>query len=236
MNDHPRHEEQVAPYLLSALPDADERDFERHLAGCADCRAEADRLRPAADALPRSVTPLAAPPRIKRSLMDTVEREAAERRGERPRRSPGERLGMLLPETLRLRPAVLAGAAVVLAALVFAAGFGVAQLGDESRTLSASVDDRRAPAGSGQLVTADGTGGTLRVRGMPEPRGGFVYQAWVKRRGEVVPQDTFEVGEDGSGAVGVEEDLQGAEAVLVTREPPSGSRRPSGPPVMRVTL
>ena len=52
------------------------------------CRDEVDRLRPAADALPRSVQPLAAPPSLKASLMAVVEAEARERAGtERPARA-----------------------------------------------------------------------------------------------------------------------------------------------------
>ena len=53
--------------------------FESHLAGCARCREEVERLRPAAEALPRSVTPLGPPPSLKASLMEEVEGEARER-------------------------------------------------------------------------------------------------------------------------------------------------------------
>ena len=42
----------------------------------------------------------------------------------------------------------------------------------------------------------------------------------------IIPQPTFEVGPDGSGAVAVPEDLSDAQAVLVTREARGGATRP----------
>jgi Anti-sigma-K factor rskA len=71
---------------------------------------------------------------------------------------------------------------------------------------------------------------------MPSPGRDRVFQAWVQRDGAVVPQPTFEVGEDGGGAVAVPDDLSDAEAVLVTREPRGGARAPSEPPLIRVPL
>jgi hypothetical protein len=52
----------------------------------------------------------------------------------------------------------------------------------------------------------------------------------------IEPEPTFEVGADGSGAVAVPEDLSGAQAVMVTREPRGGSRAPSEKPILTVTL
>jgi hypothetical protein len=91
---------------------------------------------------------------------------------------------------------------------------------------------------SGSLkIQGDGRDGAiLRVRGMPSLKTGQVYQAWVQRDGMVEPEPTFEVGANGSGAVAVPEDLSGAQAVLLTREPRGGSRAPSEKPIMTVTL
>ena len=71
---------------------------------------------------------------------------------------------------------------------------------------------------------------------MPSPGRGRVYQAWVQRDGMVEPQPTFEVGADGRGAVAVPEDISGAQAVLLTREPRGGSRAPSEKPLLTVRL
>jgi anti-sigma-K factor RskA len=169
---------------------------------------------------------------LKTSLMEVVEREAGERGG-----APKERRRLRLPSLGGLRPALVAGAL----ALGLLAGFGVARLADDqadTRTVVAEVDRGRIPQGTGRLeVIGDGEDGAiLRVQGMPSLGARQVYQAWVQRDGAVVPQPTFEVGEDGGGAVAVPDDLSDAQAVLVTRELRGGARAPSEPPILRVTL
>ena len=75
--DHTEYREEIGAYLLGALTDLERQAFERHVAGCAECRDELERLRPAADALPRSVEQVEPPPGLKTSLMDVVESEDA---------------------------------------------------------------------------------------------------------------------------------------------------------------
>jgi anti-sigma-K factor RskA len=232
--DHARYADDVGAYLLGALSEIEARAFERHLEECAACREELERLRRAADALPRSVEQVEPPPGLKRSLMEVVEREAAER-GTAPAREP---LAARLRRALVPRAPRLALAGLVAVALV--AGFGTAQLvsDDDTRTLTASVDERRAP-GAGATLTIDGDGddgGILRVQGLDDLPPGRVYQAWVQRDGMVVPQPTFEVSGDGSGAVAVPDDLDDADAVMVTRERRGGARAPSEDPIVSVAL
>ena len=240
--DHTTYREEIGAYLLGALTD-DERDaFEQHLEDCVECRAEIEQLRPAAAALPRSVDQVAPPATLKTSLMEIVEREAREAaagEGEQTWAAPPARSRPPLRERLRLpslRPAFAVGALVV----GLAVGFGVAQLGGDegARTVAATVDQNRIPQGSGDLrIEGDGEDGAiLRVNQMPDLRGREVYQAWVQRDGMVIPQPTFEVGPDGSGAVAVPEDLSGAQAVLVTREPRGGATTPSEQPILSVPL
>jgi predicted anti-sigma-YlaC factor YlaD len=225
--DHTTFKDEVGAYLLGALSDAERASFEGHLVDCPECRHELERLRPAADLLPRSVEQVEPPPSLKRSLMEVVEREAKERGGAVARRSLGERLREALGGSLR---PVLAGAAVVLAVAI---GFGVAQLGGEdTRTVAAQST---LPDASGSLKVHDDDA-VLEVRGMPSLERGRVYQAWVQRDGMIEPEPTFEVGADGRGVVAVPEDLSEAEAVMVTREPSGGSRAPSEKPILTVTL
>ena len=239
--DHMSYREEIGAYLLGALTDLERQAFEQHLARCAECRAEIEELRPAADALPRSVEQVEPPPGLKTSLMEIVEREAREAdAGEAKQWSaPPARPRPPLRERLRLpalRPAFVMAALVV--GLV--AGFGVAQLGgdDGGRTVVATVDQSRIPQGSGNLrVEGDGDDGAiLRVSGMPDLGGEQVYQAWVQRGGMIIPQPTFEVGPDGSGTVAVPDDLSDAAAVLVTREERGGASAPSEEPILSVPL
>jgi anti-sigma-K factor RskA len=232
MTDHATYMDEVGAYLLGALTDSERAEFEQHLAGCAECRHELERLRPAADVLPRSVEQVEPPRSLKRSLMEVVEREARAAGTAEPARATfGERLrGWLRP----VRPVMVAG--VLAVGLLI--GFGVAQLGggDEGRTVVASVDHSKLPDASGRLTVHNDGEATLEVRGMPSPGKDRVYQAWVQRDGMIEPQPTFEVGANGAGAVAVPEDVSGAQAVLITREPRGGSRAPSEKPILTVQL
>jgi Anti-sigma-K factor rskA/Putative zinc-finger len=232
--DHAAYQDEVGAYLLSALTDLEVQAFERHMAHCPNCRDEVERLRPAADSLPRAVVQLEPPPTLKTALMEVVEQEAEERAGESapPPRRPRRRFMPLL------RPVLVAGALLLGAA----AGFGVARLSEEepqeSRTLAAKVDQSRIPDGSGRLVVqGEGDNGAiLRVQGMPSLQPNEVYQAWVLREGTIVPQPTFEVGDTGGGAVAIPDNLSGAQEVLVTRERRGGARAPTEEPILAVRL
>jgi hypothetical protein len=234
--DHTSFRDDVGAFLLGALTDPEREAFERHLAACEECRLEVDRLRPAADLLPRSVEQMEPPASLKRSLMAVVDSEARERPGAPERAGPtlGERLRRLLSGPMR--PAFVA-AAVVLAVVV---GFSAQRLisDDDGRTVVATVDRSQLPEASGRLqIQGDGEDGAiLRVQGMPELEPGQVYQAWIQRDGMVEPEPTFEVGADGGTAVAVPDDVSDAEAVLLTREPRGGSRAPSEDPILTVRL
>jgi hypothetical protein len=241
-SDHTTYREEIGAYLLGALTDDEREAFEQHMEDCFECRAEIEQLRPAADSLPRSVEQVEPPASLKTSLMEIVEREAREAaagEGEQTWVAPPARSRPPLRERLRLpslRPAFAVGALL----LGLAVGFAVAQLGGDegTRTVAATVDQDRIPQGSGDLrIEGDGEDGAiLRVNQMPDLRGREVYQAWVQRDGMVIPQPTFEVGPDGSGAVAVPEDLSDAQAVLVTREARGGATEPSEQPILSVPL
>src|SRR5918998_160225 len=100
---HERYEENVGAYLLGALPELERQAFEQHIERCDDCRSAVERLRPAADALPRAATPLTPPPRIKAALMEVVERDAST--ASPPTRARRRRVTDLLSPRLRLSPA-----------------------------------------------------------------------------------------------------------------------------------
>ena len=239
MSEHERFEADLAPYLLGALDPEEERGLEVHLLGCDHCRAELDRLRVAADALPRSVHQVTPPPSLKAGLMAVVEREAASgAAAAAPRRTPWR--ARLVPGLTRLRPATVGVGAALLLAVGIAAGVGIAQLGDsgEARVLSAQVDDARAPSATASLlVPEDGAeGAILRVDGMPVLPAGRVYQLWVRRGEQVVPGPLFAVRADGRGGAAVTESVEDADAVMVTREPRGGARVPGEAPLLTVEL
>jgi anti-sigma-K factor RskA len=223
MSEHVRHRDDVGAYLLGALNDLERQAFERHLRGCAECQDELARLRPAADALPGSVQQFEPPAGLKASLMEVVEREARVEQPAPERRRPRLRFFM--------RPAYVA--AVLLVGLV--AGFAIAQLGggDETRTLAATVDQAMPNAG-GSLRVSNGDA-TLRLHDMPSLGGTRVYQVWLEHGDHLVPARTFEVGDNGRGAVDLS-NVDDADGVYVTREPRGGAQVPSEDPIVSVPL
>jgi len=232
--DHDRHQENIGAYLLGALPELESELFERHIMGCPGCREEVERLRMAADALPRSVEPMNPPAELKASLMRVVSEEAAERSPEKRRRRA--RFGLGFPDIMRVPAAAAWASAAVLLAIGVLGGWGVAQLGQGSseRTVAASVDQVRLPDGTASLTVRDDGegGGVLSVQGLPQPADDQVYQVWLVKGGDVTPSTLFTVRSDGSGAAAIPEDLQGVEKVMVTREPKGGAASPSERPVI----
>ena len=215
MNDHARYQDDVGAYLLGALNDLERHAFERHLAGCSECQEEVERLRPAAEALPGSVVQLAPPKGLKKRVMAEV--EGAER--SRPRFS--------LPRIPRL---AFVPAALLLGLVI---GFGVAQLGDDSRTVTATV--ARAMPQAGGTLEISGDDGTLRLHDMPDLGEERVYQVWYQHGDRLAPARTFQVGRSGVGTVELR-DVEGADGVFVTREARGGAQVPSEQPIVSVPL
>lgn len=238
------HGESIGAYLLDALPELERQAFERHVMGCGACRDELERLRPAVDALPRSVTPLDAPPTLRRSLMAEVGRDAAAAgRGERgPAGLMARARARFTPAVRRARPAIAWTSAAFLLFVGVVAGYGATQLldGDEDLKYAAAVDDRRLVEGSGTLLVPGGEDrAVLSVHGvppLPSRKAAEIYQLWLVRGNELIPSSLLSVGRDGSGSATVPEGIADADAVWVTREQVGGARAPTEKPVMRVEL
>lgn len=180
--------------------------------------------------------------------METVRAEAevlsaAGAAADRPARARARRRRFALPLG---RPLAIAGTAVALV-LGVALGFGIgAATNDEPtktqtvvqvRTVQASVTPETAPRGTAVIVVRDGVA-TLRVRGLPVPPAGKVYEVWLLRRGAAAPSPTdalFSVSTKGSGRVALPS-VRGVEQVLVTAEPAGGSPAPTSQPFISATL
>jgi anti-sigma factor RsiW len=230
--DHTSYQEEIGAYLLGALTDLERQAFEQHLESCAECRAELERLRPAADVLPRSVEQVEPPPSLKASLMDVVKGEARERSGAPPKRSLWERL---VPRGGLFRPAVAAAAALAVGLL---AGIGIAQLGgDDGRTVAAMVTGAQARSASAELQL-DGGQATLTASGLEEPAAGGVYKVWVLKRGEQAPRPdaVFLPDDSGTTAVPVQGRLEAGDQVMVTPERNAQVTAPEGRPFISVSV
>ena len=248
---HHVQEENVGAYLLSALTEIEQRTFEQHLDDCPVCQDEVDRLRPAVHALPRSVDPVDPPARLKTSLMAAVKAGATEAAGEASRhgmaRRVRERIAGLNDALMGMRPGVAwVAASIVLLTGVLAgatglyaiSGGGTDDAPPQVEAVSAKVDKTRVPNASGSLVVpADArNGAVMRVHGLPTLENDSVYQVWLERRGEVISQSTFTVGEDGEGAAAVTDSLESADAVMITRERAPQAKAPTEASILRVAL
>jgi anti-sigma factor RsiW len=230
-SDHTSYRDDVGAYLLDALEPAEQAEFERHLAGCPECRSDVEELRMAADALPRSVEPFEPSPSLKRALMSAVREDAAPA----PRRSLLERLG--LAGGLRPRLA-LAGAAF---ALVLGVAIGVVANsvgGGGQRVVTGVVDRSRVPDATATVTLPKDDNGPaqLRVTGMPAPRPGQVYEIWLKRGDQLQPGPLFTTDRSGNGAGAIPDDLAGVSTVLVTREATGGAKMPSEAPIISARI
>jgi anti-sigma-K factor RskA len=240
-HDHERYELDVAPYLLGALNDLESQAFEHHVDTCAICHAEVERLRMAADALPRSVEQLDAPDSLKRSLMRTVREEAAAMAPARDRPGLGARVRRRLRSlTDGVRPELAWVSAAFLLFVGVLGGYAIKAAttnDDGTRVVAAQVDRSRIPQASASLVVPHGDkAAILRVNGLPEPIGNQVYEVWLMRDDQPMPVSLFNVTREGSGAAAIPQDLRKGDYVLVTREKPGGSRAPTEQPVIRVRV
>lgn len=259
---HDIFEADAAAYLLGALTEVEVERFEAHVGECHICRDEVESLRPVVEALPRSVAPVRPPEGLKVALMEVVEGEARGREGApeaaaadaaapetaaagaRPRRAKRlrERLGALGEGWSGAKPAFAWLSVSFVLFVGVLAGYAATQLTAtdraSGRTLAAEPDEERLPSASGSLVVqGDGErGGVLRVHGMPVLARDRVYQAWVRRGGEMISQSMFSVGQNGEGAAAIADDLREADAVLVTREDAGGAKAPSENAVLTVGL
>jgi anti-sigma factor RsiW len=223
---HDSLQDDAGAYVLGALDPAEQAAFEGHLATCPECRDEVEQLRLAVDALPRSVEPFAAPPSLKRSLMEAVREDV------KPARRP-------LLERLRLpdlRPQLALGAALL---LVLGVVLGT-QLsgGDGHRVVAGVVDRSRVPDATATVTLPGDNDGPaqLRVTGLPAPKPGQVYEIWLKRGDQLQPGPLFNTDQMGNGAGAIPDDLEGVSAVLVTREATGGAKTPSEVPIISARI
>jgi anti-sigma-K factor RskA len=224
--DHPAMRDEITAYLLGSLRQEEETELERHLAGCRECREWLEWLRPAVELLPETVARVQPPAELRQRILAEV-REDQRRSADAaaPRRRRGGLRGALL------RPATgLAGAAVIAAGI---AGYGIGTGGGEEqqRTIPGPPQD-----GVIATVERSGEGGTLHVAGLSALGPSEQYQAWVQRGGRMEPSSLFNARPDGSASARIPQDLEGAEAILVTIEPRGGSGDPSSPPLVDVPL
>lgn len=229
---HDEYKENIGAYLLGALPELEAEVFERHLAGCENCRAEVEDLRPVSAALARSVPQVEAPASLKASLMDIVNSEA-EVRADRPADARKRERRSFGHWFTSLQPRMAAGMALAVLALGVVVGVAADKLGgsgSSAKTIAAQIDRKLMPTGNAALEVK-GDAGELRLTDAPQPPPDRVYQLWFQHGKTIERGPTFKPHADGS----YQADLPVArtDAVMVTVEKTGGATVPTGPPVMQ---
>lgn len=227
--EHLAFEDDMAAYLLGALAPEEAAAFAAHAERCPRGQREEATLRPAVELLGVAVPPLPAPAVVRERVLAEVHEDV--RRREQAARPARRRrwAGLALP----VRPLTAVAAT---AALLVGGGVLVDEAlrsGGETRTVAAQVRAAQAPGASAALEIS-GDRALLRVRRLPDPPEGRVYQVWLKRPGRAAPEATsvlFSPRGDGSATTAVPS-VRDVDAVLVTDEPRRGSRQPTRTPVI----
>ncbi len=222
-------------YAVDAVDDIERAQFERHLAGCGECRAEVTSLRDTA-ALLGAATSYAPPAGMRERLL-------AEVATVRPLPPLVESTSTRAPAARRRFPALVAAAAVVLA---FGVGIVVQPWNDNDRaeqTISAtqrvfSASDAESftkidkngvsveVARSASLNTA-----AIRTSGMPELSEDEVYQLWFQKGAKLVSAGLMD---EGNGEYILDGDPSNASQVLISQEAAGGEVQPKGSVVARI--
>lgn len=227
--------EDAAGWVLGALDEASAATFAEHIARCDRCRELVAELGPAVEALAESAPRRTPPPALKTRIMDVARSEASPT-------GDANAAGVATPRR-RWRGLSLAGAGPALvggsvcAALAVGVAAGVLIAGGGSTDVDTATYAASSPAGSSARVTVSDDRPTLRLTDLPAPPRGRVYQVWLRRDGSPLPTGTlFTVPATGSATVAVDARLRGADRILVTAEPPTGSSAPTTSPVVSATL
>jgi anti-sigma-K factor RskA len=220
--DHEQRRDELAAYLLGALDPGEMAELEQHLAGCEECSAELERLRPAVQALPESVERIEPPSPLRARVMAEVRADADGARARK--RSPRRR-------SVLLRPATGIAAIALIAAGI--AAFAIS--GGDSDDGPTTVVSGKPPGVTVEMVR-DGDSGTLRLANLRRLPPDKALQAWVQR-GERVERagPLFEPRRDGTATAAIG-DMRGVSTVMVTAEPRSGSAFPTSEPLVSVEV
>jgi anti-sigma-K factor RskA len=199
---------------IDALDAAEAAVIDRHMAECAECRAEFGRSVAAGTALAMTASS-PAPESLRRRVLGS----AVKIRRIRP---------------WYQHPAFPSGA-IAAAVLVTVGAWLASHRNPPSQTFAAACQPTSIGC-SGDVVR---TAGILRLEahGMPSLPSGKVYQAWIIHPNEApVPEPTFTTTSDGDGSVEMQASVSKGDVVAVTVEPDGGSASPTSKPLLVATL
>jgi anti-sigma-K factor RskA len=212
-------------YAVDALDEHERAQFERHLAECADCRAEVDSLRGAAASL-ADATEVAPPPQLRADVLAAITKVR-----------PLPPLPSQLPDHgrgRRFRGLLVAAAAVA----VVGTGLAVTQPWDDElnpvdQVIAAADADRasvKIDGGKATVYRSESLGrAALVTDDLPGVPDGKVYELWLQVDGAMVPAGLLDA--SGDQELLLTGDASKATAAGITVEPDGGSKQPTTAPI-----
>jgi anti-sigma-K factor RskA len=242
-------------YAVDALDESERESFERHLAVCADCRAEVAELSATAHHL-ASLSEATPPPALRASLLQGISQVRPLPPPTEPAEpvdpgDPGQPVteagsgsgGKVVPFVRRTSTWLAAAAAAVAIAV---GGIVWSPWSDQP----ASPYDQVVAAADATTVTSvkgDTTAkvvfsrqlgrSAISVTGLPSLPDDQTYQLWYADADEEMhPAGVFDTDASGRASAVLDGDANAAVAVGVTIEPAGGSPRPTTEPIMVMAL
>lgn len=253
--------EPVGAYVLHALPPAEEAAFENHLAGCAECRREADAYAAVLAVLaeaplpatlwprPEAVRPVVAPPRVRTRVLDQAAHTAQERRASLPGQRVRRRLLSLALAAAVAAAAALGGVAAWqhgqadqarerAARAESAARTAAAQLTEILTASDATVHTAGLPDGAsvGIIVAESENKAAFTAQALPALPGGQVYELWYAYGTDDLRPAGLVSGAGGEAIRLMDGWVGDAVAVGISVEPAGGSRQPTTEPLAVVPI
>jgi anti-sigma-K factor RskA len=221
--EHDRRRDDIAAYLLGALEPGEAAELERHIAGCAECEEELQRLRPAVQVLPETVESVEAPAALRSRLMEQVRSEAA-----------GSQAAARQPSRWRFGLRPVAGLAALALVVVAIGGYAISDSGSGGPKTTTVVTGH-SPGVTAEMVR-EGETGTLRLANLHQLPAGKVLQAWVQRGEQVVSAKALFVPNSDGTATATIDNMHDVNTVMVTAEPRGGSVQPTSKPIVSVAI
>ena len=237
----------AGPYAMDAISEPDRVRFERHLAGCDECRREVAGLREATARL-AAATAASPPPAMKERVMAAV---AATR--QQPPLAPPPAASRPWParRRVRIRLALAAAAAAVAGVAVFL-GVSNGSMQDQLNRDQASSQQVAAVLTARDATMKTGSvrgGGTVTIvmshsmrelvftaadlRALPAAWG---YELWLAGPAGDRPVIMLPAGRHGMAGPVVASGLRPGDHLVLTAEPSGGASRPTTPMMLDVVL
>jgi anti-sigma-K factor RskA len=224
-------EELGGAYALGALPAAELREVEEHLASCSkhpDLGELGVVARSLASAAPDAMPPSA----LKARIMDIVRRESGGEPETAARRGILDWLKELIPQRLTPAPAVAGVLAAIVVALL---AWNVSSLQSDDGTIEREFSAVGAARGSLTYLRQQGLA-VVSVENMQPLPANKTYQIWTIFDGTSTSVGFLDVSDSGRGASTIPVNLTDGHIVAVTVEPAGGSLQPTTPPVLEAEV